>query len=85
LDVVNDKENFQSVFNLETPHSIEDNNILEKPLIDYIETWFPSIVGQELPSYFGHIQLNITSVYLGHAFHSLIAALTFFPILNSIP
>jgi hypothetical protein len=50
LDVVNDKENDESVSKLETPHSTQDNSILEKPRIDYIETWFQSIVGQAMPS-----------------------------------
>ena len=51
LDVVNDKKNDESVSKLETPHSTQENKILEKPIIDYIKTWFQSIVGQAMPSY----------------------------------
>jgi hypothetical protein len=40
LDVVGDKENDESVFRLEIPHPIKYNSILEKSIIDCIETWF---------------------------------------------
>jgi hypothetical protein len=50
-----DKEKDESIFKLETPHPTKDNNILEQPRIDFIESWFQSIVGQAMQSYFGHI------------------------------
>jgi hypothetical protein len=53
-----DKEKDESIFKLETPHPTKDNNNHEQPRIDYIESWFQSIVGQAMQSYFGHIQLN---------------------------
>ena len=46
LDAVNNEENYESILRMETPHPIKDNNILEKPIIDYIETLFESVVLQ---------------------------------------
>jgi hypothetical protein len=45
LHVVDDKEKDESILELETPHPIKDNIIIEKPIINYIETWFQSIFG----------------------------------------
>jgi hypothetical protein len=45
LDVVSNKENDESILRLETLHPFKYRNILEKPRIDYIETWFQSLVG----------------------------------------
>jgi hypothetical protein len=52
LDVVSDKEKDESMLKLEIPYPIKDNNILEKPRIDFIESWFQSIVGQTMQSDF---------------------------------
>jgi len=46
LDAVNNEENDESILRMETPHPIKDKKILEKPIIDYIETLFESVVLQ---------------------------------------
>jgi hypothetical protein len=53
--VVNDKEKSESIFKFETSHPTKDNIILEKPRIDFIESWFQSIVDQVMQSYFENI------------------------------
>jgi hypothetical protein len=50
LDAVSNEENDENILIFETPHPIKHKNILEKPRLDYIETWFESVVGQEIPS-----------------------------------
>jgi hypothetical protein len=75
-----DKEKYESIFKLKIAHTNQDNLNHEKKRIDYIESWFQSIVGQAMQSYFGHIQLILTSVYFGHAFHFLIKSLACSPI-----
>jgi hypothetical protein len=50
LEAVGDKEKDESLLRLETPHPIKDNNILDKPRIDFIESWFQSFVGQAMQS-----------------------------------
>jgi hypothetical protein len=40
------RRNHESILTLETPHPIKDNSILEQPRVDFIESWFQSIVGQ---------------------------------------
>jgi hypothetical protein len=79
-------QEFILAFMCETSHQTKDCNIHEQPpRFDFIESWFQSIVGQEVQSDFGNIWLSFTSVYFGHAFHSLIAVMTSFPILEFIP
>jgi hypothetical protein len=46
LDAISNEENDESILRMETPHPIKDNNILEQPIIDYIETLFESVVLQ---------------------------------------
>jgi hypothetical protein len=48
-----DKEKDESIFRLETPHPTKDNNILEQPRIDFIESWFQSIVRQAMFRHLG--------------------------------
>jgi hypothetical protein len=67
LDVVNDKENCESVFNLETPHSTQYSRIIEKSRIDYIETWFQRIVDQEMPLDSPYTWLNFSPAHFQHA------------------
>jgi hypothetical protein len=62
--VVGDKEKDESILRLETPHPIKDNNILEKPRIDFIETWFQSIVGQAMQSNSQCIWLSFSPVHI---------------------
>jgi hypothetical protein len=85
LDVVGNKEKDDFIFKLETSHPTKDCNTHEKPRIDFIESWFQSIVGQAMQSYFEHIWLNFTSVHFEHTLDSLIAALICSPILEFIP
>jgi hypothetical protein len=74
LDVVSNEEKDESILRLETPHPIKDNNILEQPRIDFIESWFQSIVGQAMQSYFEHIWFSFSSTHFGHAPDSLVLA-----------
>jgi hypothetical protein len=92
LDIANEsrvsdtyKDKDESIFRLETLHPTKDNNILEQPRIDFMESWFHNIVGQAMQSGFGHIQLNFTPVYFGNAHVSLVAALIYSPILEFFP
>jgi hypothetical protein len=66
------RKNDESVSKLETPHSTQDNSILEKPRIDYIETWFQSIVGQAMPSDSQHIWFSFSPTHFEHAPESLV-------------
>jgi hypothetical protein len=36
LEMVGNKDKDECILRLETPHSIEDNNIIEQPRIDFI-------------------------------------------------
>jgi hypothetical protein len=74
LDVVGNEEKDESILRLEIPHSIKDNNILEQPRIDYIETWFQRIVGQTMQSDFEHIWFIFSPVHLEDAPESLVQA-----------
>jgi hypothetical protein len=73
-DVVNDKEIDESILILETPHPIKDSDIIEQPRIDYIETWFQSIVGQVMQSDVKRILLSFSSIHIESAPDSLIQA-----------
>jgi hypothetical protein len=55
LNVVGNKEKYESIFELETSHPTKYNIILEKIGIDFIESWFQIIVGQAMQSDFGYI------------------------------
>jgi hypothetical protein len=85
LDVVGDKKKDENIFKWETSHPTKDCNTHEQPGVDFIESWFQSIVSQAMQSDFGHIRLSFTSIHFGHAFDSLITALICSPILEFIP
>jgi hypothetical protein len=70
---------------LETPHPIKDNNILEQPRIDFIESWFQSIVGQTMQSDFQHTWFNFSPVHIESAPDSLVQAPICFTVLEFIP
>jgi hypothetical protein len=53
LDVVGDKEKDEKLFKWETSHPTKDSSTHEQPLrVDFIESWFQSIVGQAMKSGF---------------------------------
>jgi hypothetical protein len=62
LDAISNEENDESILRMETPHPIKDNNILEQPIIDYIETFFESVVLQEIPTCSQHIWFNLNTL-----------------------
>jgi hypothetical protein len=72
LEVVGDKEKYECILALKTPHSIKDNNILEQPRINFIELWFQSIVGQTMQSNFQHTWFNFSPVHIESALDSLV-------------
>jgi len=48
LDVTSNKEKVENIFKIEISYPTKDNNNHEKPRIDFIESWFQSIVGQAM-------------------------------------
>jgi hypothetical protein len=59
-------------FRLESPSPIKENNILEKQRIDYIDSWFRSIVGQEPQSNSQEIWLSFSPTQIESAPDSLV-------------
>jgi len=55
LDVVGDNTKYENLFKWKNSHPTKDWNNHEQPGIDFIESWFQSIVIQAMQSNFGHI------------------------------
>ena len=70
--MVDDKEKDEIILILETPYPIKEHNILEQKKVDLIESWFQSIVVQEIQSNFKHILLSLITIYFGHDFYHLV-------------
>jgi hypothetical protein len=85
LDAVSNEENDENILIFETPHPIKHKNILEKPRLDYIETWFESDVGQEIPSCSQHIWFSNSSTHFGHAPDFVVLSSICFRVLELIP
>jgi hypothetical protein len=85
LDVVGDKEKNEIIFKWETSHPTKYCSMHAKLRVDFIESWFQSIVGQGMQSYFWHIWIIFTSVHFGHSFDSLIETSICSSILEFIP
>jgi hypothetical protein len=71
-EVVGNNEKDECILIFEIPHPIKDNNILEKPRIDFIELWFQRIVGQTMQSDSQHTWLHISPVQIKSAPESLV-------------
>jgi hypothetical protein len=53
--VVGNKDKYECIKKLETPHPIKYNNILDQPRVCFIESWFQRILGEAMQSYPQHI------------------------------
>jgi hypothetical protein len=85
LEVVGDKEKDECILRLETPHPIKDNSILEQPRIDFIESWFQSIVGEAMQSDFECTWLNFSPVHIESAPDSLVQVSICSTVMEFIP
>jgi hypothetical protein len=85
LDVVINEEKDENILRLKTPQPIKKNRIIEKPRIDFIETWFQRLVGQEIPSNSQHIWFSFSPAHFGHAPNSLVLSSIYLMVLEFIP
>jgi hypothetical protein len=79
------EENHESIIILEVPHPIKDSNTLEKPRVDFIESWFQSIVGEAMQSYSQHTWFIFSPIHIESAPDSLVQAPICFTVLEFIP
>lgn len=84
LDVNGDKKRDKNVFKRETSHPIKQCITRGQLGVDYIESWFQSIVIQAMQSNFGHYWLSLTLMNIGNVLNSLMESSILFSSLNFI-